>query len=383
MEHTTTPNMNGNQPSNFVALLDDYTYQRPKRGQIIEGIVLRIDHDALFVDVGAKRDAIVPHTELDEMEGDLLTTLSAGDIVPVFVTRTPVGDEELVVSLEKGLQKEDWNRAEVLHESKEIVTCEVSGYNKGGLLVGFGRLEGFVPNSHVPQMRRGWDTYKTQAFKAGQIGEDLPLKVLEVEPQKQRLVLSARDAQKVKRRQQIEALERGQRISGRVTALVKFGAFVDLGHIDGLIHISKISHRHIDHPREVLEVGEEVEVIIEDIDVERERISLNLKRLTPSPWDELPEEHQEGDLIQGTIENVVDFGLFIRLESSVVGLAHISECDLPAGVRIEDRFQEGDTVLARIIEMNPEEERLGLSLRRVSMREELNWMAEQPAPIEA
>jgi len=383
MEHTTVQNINGNSPANFSALLEDYTYQIPKRGQIIEGVVLRIDPDALFVDVGAKRDAIVPHTELDQMDEDFLTGLSAGDEVPVFVLRTPMGDEELVVSLEKGLQVEDWQRAEEMQTSGDIANCAVSGFNKGGLLVRFGRLEGFVPNSHIPDLRRGWDQYKTQAYKSDQIGEEMPLKVLEVEQQKQRLVLSARAAQKEKRQQQLATLERGQQVTGRVTALVKFGAFVDIGHVDGLIHISKISHQHIDHPREALDVGEEVEVIIEEVDEERERISLNRKRLLPSPWQKLPEAHQEGDLIEGTIENIVDFGLFIRLNPGVVGLAHISECDLPAGVQLSDRFQEGDTILARIIELNPDEERLGLSLRRVSMREELNWMAEKPEHIEA
>lgn len=383
MKQTTLHQINGHPPNSFAALLDDYTYQSPKRGQIIKGTVLRIENDALFVDIGAKRDAIVPHTELNDLDAGFLADISAGDEVPVYITRTGIGGEELLVSLEKGLQQEDWDRAATLLEDDEIVTCQVSGFNKGGLLVRFGRLEGFVPNSHVPELRRVRNQDKQRSYKAAQIGESISLKVLEAEPKKERLVLSARTAQKEQRRRQLASLEPGQKITGRVTALVKFGAFVDIGHVDGLIHISKITHQHIDHPGEALEVGEEVEIIIEHVDVERERISLNRQQLLPSPWDELPEKHQEGDLIEGVIENIVDFGLFIRLGIGVVGLAHSSECDLPAGVRLDERFQEGDTILARIIEMSPEEERLGLSLRRVSMREELNWMADRPAHIEA
>lgn len=373
------------QQTTFLELLEEYGYQQPQRGQIVEGTVLRIEPDALFIDIGGKRDAIVPHDELSRLDDKMLGEISAGDTVPVYVVRTPNGNDELLVSLERGLQQEDWLRAERLKESGDIVELEVTGYNKGGVTVRYRRLEGFVPNSHVPALRRLYDSREQQAQKARLLGQTLAVKAIDVEQERERLVFSAREAEKEQRRKQLAELTPGQRISGRVTALAKFGAFVDLGHLDGLIHISKLDHEHVNHPSEVLQVGDEVEVLIEEVDVEQERVSLNRQALLPNPWLKLTAGYEEGQLVEGVIENVVEYGIFVRLRSGVVGLAHISELDLPAGIQPTDRFQTGDVVLARIISIEPERQRLSLSLRRVSMREEVNWMSErsrEEAPLQ-
>lgn len=365
------------QRTTFLELLEEYGYERPQRGQILEGTVLRVEPDALLVDVGSKRDAIVPHQELTRLDDEFLEGISAGDTVPVYVVHVPNGNEELLVSLEKGLQQEDWIRAEKLKETGDIRELEVTGYNKGGVTVRYKRLEGFVPNSHVPALRRIYDAREKQAQKARLMGQNLAVKVIDVEQQQERLVFSAREAEKEQRRMQLAALTPGEQVSGQVTALVKFGAFVDLGHLDGLIHISKLDHEHVRHPSEVLQVGDEVEVLIEEVDIQRERVSLNRQALLPDPWATLTAGYEVGQLVEGVIDNVVEFGIFVRLSTGLVGLAHISELDLPAGIQPTDRFQKEDVVLTRIISMEPERQRLSLSLRRVSMREEVNWMSDR------
>jgi 4-hydroxy-3-methylbut-2-enyl diphosphate reductase len=189
--------------------------------------------------------------------------------------------------------------------------------------------------------------------------------------------MSAKAAEKEARLEQLQAIEEGQIMTGRVDNLVNYGAFVDLGHVTGLLHISQIAWQQIDHPADVLEVGDEVEVRIERVDEERERIGLSRKVLLPSPWEAFAEKHEVGDLIEGQISGLVDFGAFVTLPSQIEGLVHISEINLPADVSPAEVLQIGDRVLVRIISIDPEEERIGLSLRRVSAAEEIAWLSDK------
>lgn len=288
--HTTnsTPStpVNGSGRSDFAELLAEYEFPQPKRGDILTGQILRIS-DVVYLDVGSKRDAMVPHDEVAQFDADFLDELGFGDEFPVYVTETPRGGEQLIVSLERGLQELDWDKAEALQAENATIELEVTGHNKGGLLVEFRRIEGFVPNSHLPSLQRAWDQRQQTSYKASQVGETLLLKFVEVDRQKERLVLSAAAAQKEQQRQRLESLAEGEVVSGKVADLKPYGAFVDLDNgLTGLLHISKIAWEHIDHPADVLRVGQEVDVRLDKIDLERGRISLNCQALLPSPWEQ-------------------------------------------------------------------------------------------------
>lgn len=359
----------------FAEMLDQYEYNIPERGQILQGEIIRIEDDAVIMNVGAKRDAIVPHSDLNRLDEELISSLRTGAEIPVYVLRTPVGDEELLVSINKGLEQIDWTRAEELVESEETLELTVSGYNKGGLLVQFGQLEGFVPNSHVPDLRYGGANAELESIKARWVGETLLVKTLEVDQERRRLIFSAKAAHKEHRRRTLEELEIGATITGRVANLVNYGAFVDIGGgVSGLLHVSELAWHRVEHPAKVLSVGEEIEVEIQDVDVERERVSLSRKAVMPNPWDTIEKQHKIGDLITGRVTNIEDFGAFVEVQKGVVGLVHVSEIDIFSPATIHDVVHAGDEVLVRIIDIDPYEERLSLSLRRVSPEEQIAWM---------
>jgi small subunit ribosomal protein S1 len=384
---TATGNGNGHSPNNgnghdaevtaasFADMLDNFDYAVPQQGQFLEGTIIRIDEDAIFVNVGAKRDAIIPHTDLDQLEEEQLADLAAGDTIPVYVLRTPVGEQELIVSLFKGLQQRDWDWAEECLTSGELLELKVVGHNKGGLLVEFGRLSGFIPNSHVTELRHVRDASQRKAFKDKTRNDTLMVKVIEVDRDRRRLVMSETAALAEQREQRLEELEEGAIMTGTVVNVVKYGVFVDLDGVHGLLHISKIDWHHIDHPSNVFSVGDEVEVMIDEVDVAKERVSLNRKVLRPTPWDAFAEEHAVGDLLEGKVTNVLDFGAFVEVADGIEGLIHISEINMPHAGSPQAVLQSGDVVLARMISIEPERERLSLSLRRVTTSEELEWMA--------
>lgn len=364
---------NGQGETSFADLLEQYQYPRPERGEILKGRVLRVEDDVVFVDVGAKRDAIVPHQEVEQLDDDLLDNLSKGDQIPVYVIRTPVGDEDLIVSLERGLEQQDWELAQQKQASDDTLELEATAYNKGGLLVQFNRLQGFVPNSHIPELKYIRNADRRRSFKAKKIGSTLPLKIIEIDRQRERLVLSAKEAQKELRQQQLRELKPGQVVTGRVVNIVDYGAFVDLGYVSGLLHVSKMAWDKVDHPSDVLDDGDEIEVVVESVDIERERISLNRQELLPSPWQTFAQEHEVGELLEGEVTAVLDFGAFVRLPGGIEGLVHVSE--MTGSGSPQSILQPGDRVLVRIISIEPDQQRLGLSTSRVTTAEEIEWMA--------
>ena len=387
---TTINEQNGNHveandaAAEFTRLLDQYEYTLPQRGQILQGEIIRIEDDAVFMNVGAKRDAIVPHTDLDRLDEELIQSLKMGNEMPVYVLRTPVGDEELLVSINKGLEQKDWNHAEELIDSDETLELDICGYNKGGLLVQFGQLEGFVPNSHVPDLRYGGAHAEIESRKAKRVGETLLVKVLEVDQERRRLIFSAKAAHKEQRRRRLQNLEIGSTIEGRVANIVNYGAFVDIGGgVSGLLHVSELAWHRVEHPSKVLSVGDELEVEIQEVDVDRERVSLSRKAVMPNPWDTIEQRHNIGDLISGRVTNIEDFGAFVEVQKGVVGLVHVSEIDIYGPATIQDIVKPGDQVLVRIIDIDPYEERLSLSLRRVSSEEQIDWMRSQEGEAEA
>lgn len=373
-------NRNGNGRTLFMQLLDEFDYPQPKRGDLLMGEILRINEDVLFVDVGSKRDALVPHEEVSQFEEDLLKDLALGDEVPVYVTRTPVGNQQLLVSLDRGLQKLDWDRAEKLAAADKAIELTIVNHNKGGLVVDFGRIKGFVPNSHIPEIRSTYTETERRQYKAQQIGTARLLKIIEINPRQERLVLSATAVQQEQRQQRLQALSIGEIVTGKVVTLKKYGAFIDINNgLTGLLHISKIAWEQIDHPADRLTIGDEINLKIDNVDIERERISLNRKALLPSPWEQFMTAHKAGDLIEGQVTAVVDFGAFVKLPENVEGLLHQSEMDIPHNDTPADVLRPGDTVLVRIMSIEPDRQRLSLSMRRVSATEEILWMTEKAA----
>lgn len=358
----------------FEAALDSFDYENPVRGQILEGEIIQIDEDSVLVDIGAKRDAIVPRKDLDRLDDDLRESISQGDQIPVYVMRTAKIGGDLLVSINRGLEQEDWERASKQLDTGEVLRLPIIGQNRGGVVVRFGRLRGFVPNSHIPDLRRNGSGDLLKQQKEEMIGEELVVKVLEVNQKRRRLVLSSRAARRERRLLRLKELHVDSTLTGTVVNLVDFGAFVDLGGVDGLVHISELDWSRVDHPSEVLEVGQELEVKVLDVDVDRERISLSRKALLPNPWSSITERYASGDLVEGEITNVRNFGAFMMLPEGVEGLIHVSEIGIIGPGNPEDVVHPGDKVLARILDIESDRERISLSLSRVSKDEQLAWL---------
>lgn len=364
------------QDISFAELLEEYEPEPVYRGQYVKGEILQIEENIILANVDAKRTAVIPPQDIEQIEESYLAELSVGDEVTLYVIRTPEGGEDLLVSLNKGLEQQDWIEAKEYLANEDLLELEVIGHNKGGLLVAFGHLRGFVPTSHVPQLQRVYNQRKLSSQKTKLIGEELPLKVIEVDPQRKRLVLSAKKAQKEVRQQRLLELklQEGETITGQVTNLVKFGAFVDLDGVEGLIHISEIAWENVAKPGDFLSPGQEVEVLVRSVDVEKERVSLSRKALLPSPWELFDQTHAAGDLVEGVVTNVTDFGAFLLITEGIEGLVHVSEMHGGRSTAPQDVLLLGDTVLVRILRIQPEKQRLALSQRRVSQNEEMEWV---------
>jgi small subunit ribosomal protein S1 len=361
-------------------LLDQHDYDSPQVGDIRKGIIVSINTQGIIVDLGLKRDGLVPTSDLNKLEPDEREALKVNDEVFVYVLNTDKPDS-LVVSIHLARLNQDWIRAEELLESKEIVEAEVIGYNKGGAIVPFGRLRGFVPISHLSDVASGMGERRRQQRLAKLRGETLPLRVIEVNRRRRRLVLSQREAQKewdAKRRAElIEVLTEGEVRHGTVSGLRDFGAFVNLGGADGLIHISELAWHRVNHPREVLSMGDEIDVYVMRVDEDRQRISLSLKKILPNPWDSVEERYRENQLVEGTITRIVDYGAFAEVEPGVEGLLHISQLSRGNVANVNEVVQEGETHLLRIVNIDQRRQRIGLSLKAVTAMEQIEWMAER------
>lgn len=362
----------------FEALLDEFEQEQPRRGKVVEGEILKIDEDLIFLDVGAKQDAIVPRRDLERLRESDLEEIEEGDRITVSILRTPNRfTSKLLVSISRGLQAADWVRVRRMLANKKAVEVKVVGVNKGGLVVRFGRLRGFVPNSHIPGIGHSASKTQRMAIKQDMVGTKLLVKALEVDRNQNQLVFSASKANSEQIRRILEQLEVGQTINGTVTNIVDFGAFVDLGGVDGLIHISELAWHHVEHPSDVLQEGEEVEVRVLDVDVDRERIGLSRKVLFPSPWESVEERYVVGDLAEVTVRSVKDFGAFAELPDGVQGLIHKSELGITGSASPKDILRPGEKAIVRIIEIESKKQQISFSLRQVSYDEQMAWMHER------
>lgn len=356
----------------FAALLEEYDQQdEPERGDIREAEILLIDPAEIVVDLGAKRDGIVPQHDIERLDPAFLKQLQVGDRVSVFVLNPSDKDGNLLVSLNLGLQSNDWQAAQEMMDSGEIVECEVIGQNPGGVLVRYGRTEGFIPNSHlleIPQGLRGED--RSAAVRA-MLGRKLRLKVIEVNQRRRRLILSQREAQRDVRVQQkarlMGDLQVGDVIEGTVTGVRDFGVFVDLGGADGLVHVSELAWHRVPHPGDLLNVGDSVKVFILELDSTNQRIALSLRRTQPDPWDVVSQTYEPGQVVTGKVSNVVEFGAFIVLPDGIEGLLHVTEMGDGTLTEPHSYVKRGDQVTVRIVGIEPERKRIGFTQKELGL----------------
>jgi small subunit ribosomal protein S1 len=354
----------------WTQLLDDYDYARPQRGELRDGMVMQIEDNGILVSIGTKREGVIPQQDIRAMGDQYISSLKVGDSIQVYVQDPENREGDLILSLTMVQVARDWEEAGRLQVDGGIIQGQVIGYNKGGLLVQFNRIRGFVPASQVAQLHGRTAAEERQQALQRMVGQTIPLKVIEVDRERNRLVLSERSAtqewRKAQKHRLLSELQPGDILSGRVNQLTNFGAFVDLGGADGLAHISELSWQRVNHPREVLSPGQEVKVMVVEIDAERERIGLSLRRLQANPWETIDQRYSLGQLVSGPVTNVAPFGAFVQIEEAVEGLIHASELDVDPQAQPRDLLQPGQTVTAKIISLDKQRQRMGLSLRRVA-----------------
>ena len=363
----------------FEELIDQYEPAQLEKGQFIKGKIVQIDDNLILANVDAKRTAVVPPQDIARIDENKLEQISVDDEITLYVLRTPVGNEDLLVSINKGLEHQDWVDAKELLSDGELIKLEVIGHNKGGLTVSFGNIQGFVPISHVPQLRHTQNVQNLTSKKAKLVGTEISLKIIEVDRKRHRLILSAKDAHQEIRQQRLEELSQqvGEFVTGTVSNIVKFGAFINLDGVEGLVHLSEIAWQQVDSPHDYFTIGEEVKVLIKSVEIEEEKISLSRKAVLPNPWETFDTFYEEGSLIEGVVTNVVDFGAFVLVDKNIEGLLHVSEIRGPHGLEAHSVLAPGDHVLIRITNIDVERQRLGLSQRKVTQSEEMEWIWNQ------
>ena len=368
-----------------------YDFKTLSRGDILEGKVVRVSPEEVLVDVGRKYEGTISSRELESMGPAAVEKIQVGDKMLTYVVNPEDKNGRIVLSLRQADLEKEWRSLEKLFETGEIFEGTVTGHNKGGLIVQLGQVRGFVPSSQlVPPSRWDEDRHLTrEERRAKMVGRQLMLKIIELDRERNRLILSERAANRIRRKDQKEqllaTLKAGTTCRGRVSSLCDFGAFVDLGGADGLIHLSELSWGRISHSKEVLRVGDEVEVYILNINQEKRRIGLSLKRLQPDPWSQAAQKYSEGQLVEGTITKLTEFGAFARLKGDdIEGLIHVSELSNTRIAHPKEVVKEGETLTLRIVRLDPHRRRMGLSLKSVAKAEyaDLDWRVEQAALLE-
>jgi small subunit ribosomal protein S1 len=360
-----------------------------KRGELVEGTITRTAPTAVYVDIGAKTEAVVPSRELERMSRPNIEALKEGEKVTVYVVNPNDHQGNIVVSLNRALEELDWKQAEAYRESQEVYEARVAGYNKGGLIVRFGRLRGFVPQSQMSDERRRLMNGETPEERYGKmINNPISVKVMEVDRSRNRLILSERIAFREVREKRkealIEELTVGEVRTGHIVSLEDFGAFVDIGGAEGLVHLTELSWRHINHPKELFHIGQEVKVEVISVDKERKRIGLSLKRQEADPWDEVAMTYTQGQLVQAVVTKLAKFGAFAKLVDApdIEGLIHISELSDQRVNHPKEVVKEGEKLTLRVVKVDVKNRRLGLSLKRVNSAEflDMDWSNPNSGP---
>ena len=345
----------------FLAAIDA-TIKSFEDGDIVEGTIVKVDRDEVLLDIGYKTEGVIPSRELSiKHDVDPYEVVHVGDIVEALVLTKEDKEGRLILSKKRAQYERAWGTIEKVKEEDGMVEGQVIEVVKGGLIIDIG-LRGFLPASLV-EMRRVRDL---QPY----VGKVLEAKIIELDKNRNNVVLSRRayleQTQSAVRQGFLTELVKGQIRSGVVSSIVNFGAFVDLGGVDGLVHVSELSWKHIDHPSEVVEVGQEVTVEVLDVDMDRERVSLSLKATQEDPWQHFARTHAISQVVPGKVTKLVPFGAFVRVEEGIEGLVHISELaerhiELP-----EQIVQVNDDIFVKVIDIDLERRRISLSLKQAN-----------------
>jgi len=332
-----------------------------KDGDIVEGEIVKIDRDEVLLDIGYKSEGVIPAKELSiRHDVDPNEVVKVGDHVEALVLQKEDKEGRLILSKKRAQYERAWGRIEEVMTSGGTIKGPVIEVVKGGLILDIG-LRGFLPASLV-DLRRVRDLHPF-------VGQELEAKIIELDRNRNNVVLSRRafleESQSEGRKKFLESLQKGERRKGTVSSIVNFGAFVDLGGVDGLVHVSELSWKHVDHPSEVVQVGQEVEVEVLDVDLERERVSLSLKATQEDPWKEFERMYSAGEIIDGQVTKLVPFGAFVRVAQGIEGLVHISEISDQHIDAPESVLSVGDQVRVKVIEVDVPRRRISLSMRQV------------------
>lgn len=357
-------------------LEESFSVHVPTQGEIRQGWIVSRNNNEMLVDIGAKSEGIINSRELDDIDDKTREQLVVGEKIYVYVVDPEDSNGNIILSYKKAAERQDWIDANEYAESKKVHEGKIVGFNRGGLLVGFGQLRGFVPNSQLSrehqQKLRGENS---QRFLQKLTGETIYVKILEVDSERNRLIFSEREAEKetreARRQKLLESMTEGSTFKGRVVNLTNYGAFIDIGAMEGLVHLSELSWKRITNPADFLSVGDEVDVVVISIDHEKQRIALSMKQLEQDPWDSIEELYKEGQLVEATITKLERFGAFARLNDDfeLQGLIHISELSEKRVTHPKEVIRPKDIVPVRIIRIDAEQRQLGLSIKQVSSAE--------------
>lgn len=341
-------------------------------GQIVEGLIVHIDEQGALVDVGTKSEGHISREELADGKTDEGKPLAIGDRIAVYVVRPEDEEGNPVLSKKRADYERVWRRVIQAHETGEVLTAMVVDRVKGGLVVDLG-LRGFLPASHV----RTRNVHALDRF----IGQSLKVKIVEVDRARKRVVVSHKNAveeERQKRRDRtLESLEENKIYRGVVRRITDYGAFVDLGGVDGLLHVTEMSWTRVNHPREVVQVGDKIDVMVLRYDREQNRISLGLKQILPDPWEEVPRNYKVGQIASGTVTRVVPFGAFVKLEGTgIEGIIPNAELPGERGRKAADVLTAGEKVDVKIVNIRPSERRMTLSLRQFEQAKERQQLKE-------
>ena len=352
-----------------------------KDGDIVDGEVVKIDRDEVLVDIGYKSEGVIPAKELSiRHDVNPNEVVKVGEHIEALVLQKEDKEGRLILSKKRAQYERAWGRIEEVMQSGGTIKGPVIEVVKGGLILDIG-LRVFLPASLV-DLRRVRDLHPF-------VGTELEAKIIELDRNRNNVVLSRRafleESQSEGRKKFLESLKKGERRKGTVSSIVNFGAFVDLGGVDGLVHVSELSWKHVDHPSEVVQVGQEVEVEVLDVDLERERVSLSLKATQEDPWKEFERKYQAGEVIEGQVTKLVPFGAFVRVAAGIEGLVHISELSNEHVDTPESVLSVGDKVRVKVIEVDVSRRRISLSMRQVGDQEPVSRpeIEEEPAPVAA
>ena len=345
----------------FLAAIDE-TIKYFNDGDIVEGTIVKVDRDEVLLDIGYKTEGVIPSRELSiKHDVDPNEVVSVGDLIEALVLQKEDKEGRLILSKKRAQYERAWGEVEAKKEADEVIKGTVIEVVKGGLILDIG-LRGFLPASLV-EMRRVRDL---QPY----VGKELEAKIIELDKNRNNVVLSRRqwleETQSEVRSSFLSQLQKGQVRSGQVSSIVNFGAFVDLGGVDGLVHVSELSWKHIDHPSEVVEVGQDVTVEVLDVDLDRERVSLSLKATQEDPWQQFARTHQINQVVPGKVTKLVPFGAFVRVDEGIEGLVHISELAERHVEIPEQVVNVGDELLVKVIDIDLERRRISLSLKQAN-----------------